>query len=135
MNHEQMRAVSEDVRGRIVEVMANQDYQHVVVVSFKSGAKRGDHYHPKSTQTSYVLKGRLHVYTKPKDGGGVVALELGPGWRITHEPGEAHSFVALEDSDLLCMSAGPRGGEGFEDDTVRLGVGALENEHKLQVGR
>lgn len=135
MIHEMVRAVAEDKRGRIVEIVTGRDYQHAVVVSFTPGAMRADHYHPQSTQMSYVLRGMLRVYTKANGSDRIEAMNLGAGSLITHEPGDAHSFVALEESEMLCLSAGPRGGDGFEGDTVRLGFGALQTQYQTQVDR
>jgi quercetin dioxygenase-like cupin family protein len=46
--------------------------------------------------------------------------ELGPGEVIKHGPGDTHAWKALEDSDCLVFTRGPRSGEDYESDTYRL---------------
>jgi hypothetical protein len=39
---------------------------------------------------------------------------------VKHEPGVPHAWKALEDTDCLVFTRGPRSGEDYESDTYRL---------------
>ena len=47
---------------------------------------------------------------------------LGPGQIIVHRPGEPHAWKAVEDTDCLVFTRGPRAGDKYESDTFRLDV-------------
>lgn len=117
--------VATDPRGAIFEVMTGHAYQHLAVVTFKPGACRGDHWHPQSRQAVYVLAGKLYAFGRMGENP-VLRHEVNSGDLIVHEPEEAHAFFALTDAIILCMTSGPRGGDGYETDTVRLERGALQ---------
>jgi hypothetical protein len=47
---------------------------------------------------------------------------LEPGDLIVNVPLEHHAFESLDDSSMLVLTQGPRGGENYETDTFRLDV-------------
>ena len=51
-----------DNRGKIIDVFVNSPKEHCLIVTFTKGAVRGNHYHKKSTQFSFVLNGKLDFY-------------------------------------------------------------------------
>ena len=57
-----------------------------------------------------------------KPGEQKVEAILEPGDLIVNSPLEHHAFECLEDSTMLVLTRGPRGGEDYEKDTFRLEV-------------
>ena len=47
----------EDKRGKIIDVFVNSPKDHCTIVTFTKGAVRGNHFHKKSTQFSFLLSG------------------------------------------------------------------------------
>jgi len=55
-----IKPVHTDDRGDIYDILEGADVDHIGMVTFsKKGIVRGNHYHLKSVQYSYVLEGRL----------------------------------------------------------------------------
>ena len=52
--------------------------------------------------------------------GPVEVADLVAGDLLETPPLERHALQALEDSVLLIITRGPRGGKGYEDDTFRV---------------
>jgi hypothetical protein len=57
-----------------------------------------------------------------------VVLETGD--LIVNVPLERHAFEALEDSTMLVLTRGPRGGDNYESDTFRLDVPLIQPKKK-----
>ncbi len=108
-----------DARGVIIDVLVGVKIDAVTYLTSKKGAVRGNHFHKKTVQYTYLISGRMRYLTS--DGAGRVSRRiLRPGDLVESPPSETHTFVALEDCALLSLSRGPRQGIGFEDDTYRL---------------
>ena len=52
-----------DKRGAIIDIFTNQPKDHCTLVTFNKSAVRGNHFHKKSTQYSYVISGKLKMFT------------------------------------------------------------------------
>jgi quercetin dioxygenase-like cupin family protein len=102
----------EDARGVIQDVLGPVDA--VTRITTLKGAVRGNHVHHETTQWTMVTKGRLLFAGH----GGTV--EVGAGGMLRHDPGEPHAWRAVEDSECLVFTKGPRSGDGYENDTERL---------------
>jgi len=109
----------EDARGRIVDVMEEVEFNYATVISSRKGVTRGNHYHEKTVQWVYVLRGRMLAHSR-MPGGTVERAVLEPGDLLRNPPGEHHALTALEDSEFLVLTAGLRGGKDYEKDTYRL---------------
>lgn len=109
----------QDDRGRIIDIMEAIDFNSATMISSNKGATRGNHYHQKTTQWIYVLRGRLLAHARAPDGARQSAI-LESGDLIKNPPLEQHAFIALEDSELLVLSAGLRSGKDYVKDTYRL---------------
>jgi quercetin dioxygenase-like cupin family protein len=108
----------EDHRG-VIEDLLITPLDGVTRIVTHQGAVRGNHVHNRTTQWAYVVSGRLAVVTE--EDGYRKRREYGPGEMSCEEPGVPHAWVALEDTVCLVFTRGPRtGGEGYEDDVVRL---------------
>jgi quercetin dioxygenase-like cupin family protein len=59
------------------------------------------------------------AYTQVPDGP-LESETLVVGDMIESPPNERHALHALEDSVLLIITRGPRGGKNYEDDTFRV---------------
>lgn len=112
--HEDSRGVIQDLLGPVDAVT------HIFTVK---GAVRGNHVHQQTTQWTWVLSGRLLVVTEA--GGFTRHDEYKPGEMACEEAGVPHAWRALEDTEVLVFTRGPRSGEAYESDTERLGTPLL----------
>ena len=108
-----------DKRGVIVDLLQKENINAVTLVSFKKGAVRGNHFHKKTYQWNYVLKGRLRLRVQ-SPGKAASGLLMRAGDFVLTGPNEHHALAALEDSELMVFTKGPRGGKEYESDTYRL---------------
>jgi quercetin dioxygenase-like cupin family protein len=106
----------EDERGVIQDLFGPLDA--VTRITTKAGAVRGNHVHHQTIQWTMVLTGRMLIVTA--GGGHRVSREYGPGQIACERPGVPHAWKALEDTEVLVFTRGPRSGEGYESDTERL---------------
>jgi quercetin dioxygenase-like cupin family protein len=105
----------EDERGVIQDWFGpGEPIDSVTHITTLKGAVRGNHVHEFTAQWTLVLSGRLLMAT------GRTQVEMGPRRLIKHDPGDPHAWKALEDTECLVFTRGPRAGEGYESDTVRL---------------
>tara|TARA_B100002003_G_C13740717_1_gene369445 strand:- start:83 stop:478 length:396 start_codon:yes stop_codon:yes gene_type:complete len=115
----------EDKRGKIIDVFVNSPKDHCLIVTFTKGAVRGNHFHKKSTQFSFLLSGELDFYFAKVDkkNGKLKKIKkrtIKKNTFVTHEPYEAHAFRSKKKSVLIAFSCGLRGGSDYEKDTFRL---------------
>ena len=115
----------EDNRGKIIDVFVNAPKDHCLIVTFRKGAIRGNHFHKKSTQFSFLLSGELDFYFAKVDKKSgklkkIKKITIKKNTFITHKPYEAHAFRSKKSSVLIAFSCGIRGGKNYEKDTFRL---------------
>ena len=115
----------EDRRGKIIDVFVNSPKEHCLIVTFTKGAVRGNHFHKKSTQFSFVLSGELDYYFAKVDKKSgklkkIIKKTVKKNTFNTHKPYEAHAFKSKKKSVLVAISCGIRGGSRYEKDTFRL---------------
>ncbi len=106
----------EDERGVIQDVLGPIDA--VTHITTRAGAVRGNHTHHRTVQWTWILSGRMLMAIDR--GAGTVLTEHSPGDLVCEEAGFPHAWRALEDTEVLVFTKGPRSGEGYETDTVRL---------------
>ena len=114
-----------DKRGIIIDIFVKKPKDHCSLVTFNKGAIRGNHFHKKSIQYSFVVSGKLVMLSarvnKNGDIIGKIKKEiLRENNFVTHKPFHAHAFKALSKSNLLAFADGKRGGKDYEKDTFRL---------------
>lgn len=107
----------EDDRGWIKDLAVGDDWA-VTRIFTKAGAKRGNHYHKETKQTVHVISGRMLI--REASGDSYSEYTLGPGDLKVELPNKPHAWQALEDTDVLVVTHGPRSGENYESDTFRL---------------
>lgn len=108
-----------DKRGQITDIVQHTPFDSVTIITCVRGAIRANHFHKKSIQFSYVLSGRMLALAQLPDGP-TESADLVAGDLLETPPLERHALQALEDSVLLIITRGPRGGKGYEDDTFRV---------------
>ena len=109
-----------DERGEIKDILTHKDIDAITIITCKKGSVRGNHFHKKTDQYDYIISGKFACYTKNMKSGEETEKILEQGDLAYHPPFEAHAFKALEDSVFLSMTKGPRKGEDYEKDTIRL---------------
>lgn len=109
----------EDSRGAITDILQHTPVDSVTIITCNKGAIRANHYHKESIQYSYVLSGQMLAYTQMPDGP-LESQTLVAGDMLESPVFERHALHAVEDSVLLIITRGPRGGKNYEDDTFRV---------------
>ena len=60
------KKVFKDKRGLIADVIYNNQINHIAYITTNKNGIRGNHYHKKTTQYTFVLDGRIKYYHKNK---------------------------------------------------------------------
>lgn len=117
-----------DKRGEIKDLIAflKEDIAVTRIRSFK-GAVRGNHYHKRTEQWTYIVKGLTRVVCTSAATELVYDYTALPGDLVHHEVNSKHAFEALEDTEWIVITQGPRKGEDYESDTFRLDVPLIQN--------
>ena len=108
-----------DSRGLIVDLLENKKINSVAFITQKKGKIRGNHYHKKTIQWNYLLKGKILLVTQKKNSP-IKKIILNVGDIVVTEKNEKHAIKALKNSEFLVFTQGPRGGKDYEKDTYRL---------------
>jgi len=119
MEHRKVDNNFVDDRGFIRDILIEDELHGLGHISITKGASRGHHYHKLTVQWIYLLTGKL-LYLYQVGDEDVVAIEVNPSELVRSDILEKHAIIALEDSEFIVISKGPRSGEGYETDTYRL---------------
>jgi dTDP-4-dehydrorhamnose 3,5-epimerase-like enzyme len=119
MKLQRIKVSYEDERGSITDILDSIDFNGATIIKSRKGCIRGNHFHKKTIQYIYVLKGKMKSQSKKIDED-LIEIILETGDLISHESLEAHNFEALEDSTFIVLSSGLRTGKDYEKDTYRL---------------
>jgi len=116
-----------DKRGKIIDIFVNNPKDHCTLVTFNKGAIRGNHFHKKSIQYSFVVSGKLFMISaKVNKNGNIIGKIkkeiLRENSLVAHKPFYAHAFKAITKANLLAFVDGKRGGRDYEKDTFRLEI-------------
>ena len=114
-----LTVAARDDRGEIVDLVVKEAITAVTMITFTTGAVRANHFHKQTVQWNYVVSGRIKIVTQipgedPRE------EVLAPGELAVTRENESHALQALEPSQLLVFTRGPRSGEDYELDTFRL---------------
>jgi len=108
-----------DARGTITDLISDDEINAVTLITFAKGAVRANHYHERTIQWNYVVKGEILLATQ-FPGGEKMERVLKPGeFAVTRET-ERHALKALTEAEVLILTKGPRAGTQYENDTFRL---------------
>jgi len=110
-----------DKRGDISDLL-EEKVSHVGLITFKRGAVRGNHYHKKSTQYTYILKGKIKFVTSYTNGKNKKHFILKEGTFTRIPPKMVHAYKALTNAAMLDMTTLSRDDDGYEKDTVRVSI-------------
>ena len=110
----------EDSRGIISDLIL-EEIHGVTHITFEQGAVRGNHVHKETTQWKYILCGSLTLATLDSIGN-VVEIKGEKGDLFVSKPGEPHAMKALEYSEMLVFTRGPRLGENYDTDTFKVKI-------------
>ena len=115
-----VKVAHQDERGTISDILQQVVVDSVTLITITKGSIRGNHYHKDSIQYSYVLSGEVIAYTQlPNQKVEKCTLKVGD--MLESPVMERHSLHgADENSVLLILTKGPRGGSQYEDDTFRV---------------
>lgn len=108
-----------DDRGYIIDLIENAAINSVTMITFKKDAVRANHYHKATTQWNFLVSGKIMLRTQ-NSGKEPVDTIMDKGDLTVTLPNECHALLALEDSELLVLTQGPRGGKEYESDTYRV---------------
>jgi dTDP-4-dehydrorhamnose 3,5-epimerase-like enzyme len=111
--------VFQDERGSIEDILENEELQHATIIRSAAGAVRGNHYHERTWQWVFVLTGAIRYVVRSAEGETQSGIVRANDLLLTC-PGESHALETLEETAMLVLTRGPRGGSGYEDDTFRL---------------
>jgi quercetin dioxygenase-like cupin family protein len=114
-----LTAAASDDRGEITDLVVGEGITAITMITFTTGAVRANHYHKETVQWNYVVSGRIRLVTQLPDQPPQETL-LGPGELAVTREHERHALQALEPSQLLVFTRGPRSGKDYEEDTFRL---------------
>jgi dTDP-4-dehydrorhamnose 3,5-epimerase len=115
------KKIFKDKRGLIADIIYNTSINHIAYLTTKKNGIRGNHYHKKTIQYTFVLEGRIRYYFKKKLAKKVSILNLKKGDLIKSNANEIHAFKTLsKKSFMLALTAGVRGGKDYEKDTFRV---------------
>ncbi|RKT59644.1 cupin domain [Azonexus fungiphilus] len=108
-----------DARGSITDLIADDDINAVTLITFAKGAVRANHYHERTVQWNYVIKGEILLATQLPGGDKVERVLTAGDFAVTREQ-ERHALKGLTDAEVLILTKGPRAGSQYENDTFRL---------------
>ena len=108
-----------DHRGVIIDLLEKKKINAITYITQKKGKIRGNHFHNKTIQWNYLIKGKIKIVAK-KFNKTIKKRILAKGDLVVTEAKESHAIIALKDSEYLVFTQGPRGGKEYENDTFRL---------------
>ena len=109
----------QDGRGVIIDLLEKKKINAITYITQKKGKIRGNHFHKKTTQWNYLIKGKIKLVTQKKNRG-VKEIVLSRGDLAVTSSNESHAIKAIKYSEYLVFTQGPRGGKEYENDTFRL---------------
>ena len=110
----------EDERGYIQDLVTNQKLDAITIITMRKGSQRGNHYHKLTTQWTYVLSGSVKLASSEVGSEKIDSEILMAGELAISVPLVSHGLLALDDSEILIITKGPRAGFDYETDTYRL---------------
>tara|TARA_B100000989_G_scaffold209828_1_gene159141 strand:- start:4176 stop:4565 length:390 start_codon:yes stop_codon:yes gene_type:complete len=121
-----LKSSFKDDRGEIIDIFVKSPKDHCSIITSKKGAVRGNHFHKKSTQFTFIISGRFKLYRATVDDEGNLKEKvridiIEKNELIEHPPFESHTLIAeTDEAVLLAFACGTRGGNFYEKDTFRL---------------
>ena len=113
-----------DNREIIADLIENEKINAITYITFLKNKVRGNHYHKKTIQWNFVVSGKVIFISKIN---GKLKKILGKKNDLVKiDTKEHHAIKALNYSEILVFTKGPRGGKEYESDTFRLKKDLIE---------
>ena len=109
----------QDSRGVIIDLLEKQKINAITYITQKKGKVRGNHFHKRTIQWNYLIKGKIKIVGRIKNRG-IKEIILSKGDLVVTSANEAHAIKAIKYSEYIVFTQGPRGGKEYENDTYRL---------------
>jgi dTDP-4-dehydrorhamnose 3,5-epimerase-like enzyme len=113
-----------DKRGIISDLIENEKINAITYITFLKNTVRGNHYHKKTIQWNFVVSGKIIFVSKINGKLKKIIGKKNDLVKINTE--EHHAIKALNYSEILVFTKGPRGGKEYESDTFRLKKNLIE---------
>lgn len=114
-----------DSRGFIQDLASETQINTVTQIFSHANSIRANHYHKLTEQYNYVAKGSLILAVRDNINSPITYTNFKEGDFFLIEKNEHHAIRFLDESLLLVMTIGPRGGKDYETDTYRLDTAPL----------
>ncbi|MDP2676833.1 MAG: cupin domain-containing protein [bacterium] len=116
-----LRPVFRDTRGDIFDIVEDEIH-HIGFITFRKGAVRANHYHKRSTQYTYVIKGKIELMTKDAKHKNAKAKKIimSEGVLAVIPPFIIHAYRALTPASIIDCTTESRNADGYEKDTIRV---------------
>jgi|TARA_B110000881_G_C18421405_1_gene436137 dTDP-4-dehydrorhamnose 3,5-epimerase-like enzyme len=108
-----------DNRGIIMDLLEKKNINAITLITQNKGKVRGNHYHKKTIQWNYLLKGKILIVAVKNGKKSKIVLNK-KGDLVETSKKEFHAIKALKNAEYLVFTQGPRGGKEYENDTFRL---------------
>tara|TARA_B110000503_G_C7110596_1_gene397906 strand:- start:277 stop:663 length:387 start_codon:yes stop_codon:yes gene_type:complete len=113
------KKIFKDRRGIIADIFYNTKINHVALIETKKNMVRGNHFHKKTTQYTYVVSGKIKYSSKRNNR--LKKTTLTKGDVVKSSINEIHAYKGLSPiSVMIIFSYGLRGGKDYEKDTFRV---------------
>jgi len=119
LSNQKVKPVFTDKRGSIFDLV-EEKVGHIGIVTFKKGVIRGNHYHKKSVQYSYILDGKIKLVTSDINGKNKKSVIIASGVLTTIPVGVVHTYIALTNAKIIDITTMSRNDNGYEKDTIRI---------------
>ena len=111
-----------DYRGYIKDLIYKNSINHITLINSKKNAIRGNHYHKKTIQYVFILRGELIYFWKNLNRDRIFKKRLSSGSLIKTPSNSVHAFKFLKTTQILVLSLGLRGGKDYIKDTYPLKI-------------
>ena len=80
-----------DKRGYILDILYNESFNHATLIHSIKNSVRGNHYHKKTTQLTFILSGEVDYYSKYKKSK-IKKIKLIKNSFLITKPWEIHAY-------------------------------------------
>lgn len=108
-----------DERGEIIDILKDKPVEHVTMITSKKGSLRGNHYHKKSWEYTFLIEGKMKVAIRDIDKKKIEFVTMSAGDMFVSPPGQIHALKAEEDSKFMIFVHSPKGVKKYKGDTFR----------------
>ena len=125
--YKKLKVNFQDKRGKIIDIFVSNPKDHCTLVTFNKRSVRGNHFHRKTCQYTFVIVGKLLLISQKVNKVGKLVGNpkkkiISENSLVIHKKNHAHAFKALKKSKILAFADGKRGGKNYDSDTYILNV-------------